>query len=282
MSGRSYMHYSPSSASTGSLSPQIGGLGRSPNALLEHDKYFTELLMEQESLRPFMMVLPHCSFLLNQEILRVSKLIGQSQLLDQDTLDMGSPLGLISNGGSRDLNAWAAMQHERTVLPLWHGSPAGSPGPIIKKTLRIEIPTDDYPNFNFVGRLLGPRGLSLKRVENETGCRVMIRGRGSIKDAAKEEKMRDKPGYEHLNEPLHVLVEAELPANQIDTHLQYAQEIIEDVLRPPPDESVDAVKKAQLRELAMLNGTLREDSPYLTGSLTSFNNPGMKRPKIRR
>lgn len=36
--------------------------------------------------------------------------------------------------------------------------------------------------YNFVGRLLGPRGNSLKRVEASTECRVLIRGRGSIKD----------------------------------------------------------------------------------------------------
>lgn len=39
--------------------------------------------------------------------------------------------------------------------------------------------------YNFVGRLLGPRGNSLKRVEASTECRVLIRGRGSIKDPAK-------------------------------------------------------------------------------------------------
>lgn len=36
--------------------------------------------------------------------------------------------------------------------------------------------------YNFVARLLGPRGNSLKRVEASTDCRVLIRGRGSIKD----------------------------------------------------------------------------------------------------
>jgi hypothetical protein len=39
--------------------------------------------------------------------------------------------------------------------------------------------------FNFVGRILGPRGNSLKRVEASTGCRVFIRGNGSIKDPGK-------------------------------------------------------------------------------------------------
>jgi len=60
-----------------------------------------------------------------------------------------------------------------------------SSGFIVKKTMRMDIPVDKYPNFNFVGRLLGPRGNSLKRVEANTDCRVLIRGRGSIKDAAK-------------------------------------------------------------------------------------------------
>lgn len=36
-----------------------------------------------------------------------------------------------------------------------------------------------------MGRLLGPRGNSLKRVEANTECRVLIRGRGSIKDQSK-------------------------------------------------------------------------------------------------
>jgi hypothetical protein len=39
--------------------------------------------------------------------------------------------------------------------------------------------------FNFIGRLLGPRGNSLKRIEASTGCRVFIRGKGSIKDPGK-------------------------------------------------------------------------------------------------
>lgn len=47
-----------------------------------------------------------------------------------------------------------------------------------------------------------------------------------------EELMRGKPGYEHLNEPLHILVEAELPVEIIDARLMQAREILEDLLRP--------------------------------------------------
>jgi len=47
-----------------------------------------------------------------------------------------------------------------------------------------------------------------------------------------EEKLKGKPGYEHLNEPLHILIEAELPANVIDTRLRQAQEVMEELLKP--------------------------------------------------
>ncbi|KAK8333000.1 hypothetical protein V6Z11_A10G178000 [Gossypium hirsutum] len=163
----------------------------------------------------------------------------------------------------------------------WQGAPASPSSYTVKRILRLEIPVDTYPNFNFVGRLLGPRGNSLKRVEATTGCRVYIRGKGSIKDPDKEEKLRGRPGYEHLNDPLHILIEADLPANIVDTRLRQAQEIIEELLKPV-DESQDFIKRQQLRELAMLNSNFREDSPGPSGSVSPFNSSGMKRPKTGR
>lgn len=44
--------------------------------------------------------------------------------------------------------------------------------------------------------------------------------------------MRGKPGYEHLNEPLHILVEAELPIEIVDARLMQAREILDDLLTP--------------------------------------------------
>jgi len=44
--------------------------------------------------------------------------------------------------------------------------------------------------------------------------------------------LRGRPGYEHLNEPLHILIEADLPANVVDMRLRQAQEIIEELLKP--------------------------------------------------
>ncbi|XP_043701629.1 KH domain-containing protein At5g56140-like isoform X2 [Telopea speciosissima] len=290
-SGSRYMAYSPS-PSTAPHSPHIPGVRSATNVLVEQqEKYLSELLAERHKLSPFMQVLPHGYRLLNQEILRVTTLLGNASLLDQSGLEHASPLtsgGIFSNGGRADMNGWtSAIQSERlgflqsSPAQSWLGSQGSSSGLIVKKTIRVDIPVDKYPTYNFVGRLLGPRGNSLKRMEAGTECRVLIRGRGSIKDPIREEMMRGKPGYEHLNEPLHILVEAELPVEIIDAHLMQAREILEDLLKPV-DESHDFFKKQQLRELAILNGTLREEGSHLSGSVSPFHDSlGMKRAKTR-
>lgn len=44
---------------------------------------------------------------------------------------------------------------------------------------KIFIP--DHPTYNFIGRILGPRGNSVRRLESLTGCKILIRGEGSVK-----------------------------------------------------------------------------------------------------
>ncbi|MQM05493.1 hypothetical protein Taro_038308, partial [Colocasia esculenta] len=299
-----YYQYSPSgihSSPHNSMRPY--------SAASDRERYLAELLGERQKLAPFIQVLPFCSRLLNQEIVRASGL-APNQTFDTERIEHGSPLRFSShsNGGLMDLEPWSGMQTEDNgvlqrmgILQAssmgWHG-PSGVPASsVVKKVVRLDVPIDKFPNYNFVGRLLGPRGNSLKRVEATTQCRVYIRGRGSVKDSVKdflldlninmacpstqEDQLRDKPGYEHLNEPLHVLVEAEFPAEVIDTRLNQAVGILEDLLKPV-DESLDYYKKQQLRELAMLNGTLREDSPHRSPSASPFNGTGMKRAKTGR
>ncbi|XP_038988303.1 KH domain-containing protein SPIN1-like isoform X1 [Phoenix dactylifera] len=264
------------------FSPQIRGTADVDS------QYLAELLAEHQKLGPFMQVLPICSRLLNQEITRVSGVVSNQGFGDFDSLQCGSPSpmvcsNLIPNVGGNGFGGQSRLPHNRIGFPQginmdWQGAPPSPCSYIVKKILRLEIPVDNYPNFNFVGRLLGPRGNSLKRMEASTGCRVYIRGKGSIKDSGKEEKLRGRPGYEHLNDPLHILIEAELPVNVVDVRLRQAQEIIEELLKPV-DESQDYYKRQQLRELAMLNSGLREDSPHPRGSVSPFGNSGMKRAK---
>ncbi|KAG2672782.1 hypothetical protein I3843_13G051700 [Carya illinoinensis] len=253
--------------------------------------YLTELLAEHQKLGPFVQVLPICSRLLNQEIRRVSGMTPNHGFSDYDRLQRGSPgpmasFDIMSNNRPTGFGGWNGLPHERLggsqgMNMDWKAAPASPSSYNVKRVLRLEIPVESYPNFNFVGRLLGPRGNSLKRVEASTGCRVFIRGKGSIKDLDKEESLRGRPGYEHLNDPLHILIEAELPANVIGIRLRQAQEILEELLKPM-DESQDFYKTQQLRELAMLNSNFREESPQLSSSISPFSSSGMKRVKTGR
>ncbi|KAI3474315.1 hypothetical protein Pfo_029103 [Paulownia fortunei] len=282
MSGLYNSNFSPARAA----SPQIRS---TPD--VDSNQYLSELLAEHQKLGPFMQVLPICSRLLNQEILRVTGMMPNQSFGELERLRHRSPSpmassNLLSNVAGTGLAGWNGLPQERLSGPPvmtmdWQGAPASPSSYTVKRILRLEIPVDNYPNFNFVGRLLGPRGNSLKRVEATTGCRVYIRGKGSIKDPDKEEKLRGRPGYEHLNEPLHILIEADLPANIVDIRLRQAQEIIEELLKPV-DESQDYIKRQQLRELAMLNSNFREESPGPSGSVSPFNTSGMKRAKTGR
>jgi hypothetical protein len=46
--------------------------------------------------------------------------------------------------------------------------------------------------FNFVGKLLGPKGNSLKRLQEDTMTKMAILGRGSMRD---KHKVRDSKGH---------------------------------------------------------------------------------------
>lgn len=47
------------------------------------------------------------------------------------------------------------------------------------------ISFSSFLQFNFVGRILGPRGMTAKQLEQETGCKIMVRGKGSMRDKKK-------------------------------------------------------------------------------------------------
>ncbi|CAN7006190.1 unnamed protein product [Brassica rapa subsp. trilocularis] len=286
--GGRFMPYSSSLSVPPSVpqSPNYsGGIRSQSSVFVEQENYLSELLAERRNLTPFLPVLPHVCRLLNQEILRVTTLLENATVLSQSGLDDHTNPGGIYQNARADMSGWTSQfPSERSVPsspgPNWHNSPGSPSGLIAKRTIRIDIPVDDYPNFNFVGRLLGPRGNSLKRVEASTGCRFLIRGRGSIKDQYKEEMMRGKPGFEHLSEPLHILVEAELPIEIVDARLMQAREVLDELLTPM-EETHDFYKKQQLRELALLNGALREEGSPMSGSVSPYNSLGMKRAKTR-
>merc|ERR1712142_1354747 len=77
-----------------------------------------------------------------------------------------------------------------------------------KVSIKVRIPIKEHPRYNFVGKLLGPKGQTLKELQQQTGCKMAIMGRGSMREKDKEEELRKEGGkYAHLNEDLHVLID---------------------------------------------------------------------------
>ena len=116
---------------------------------------------------------------------------------------------------------------------------------------KLIVPVDKYPGYNFFGALIGPRGNAQKRMERESGCKIVIRGRGAIKDGMGRHD--GKPLGPEDEEPMHVLIEAPDEAS-----VEKGQKMIEIVLNPYSEDAVTQ-KEKQMKELAIINGTLKEE-----------------------
>ena len=116
------------------------------------------------------------------------------------------------------------------------------------------IPQDNHPDINFVGLLIGPRGNTLKNMEKDTGAKIIIRGKGSVKEGKVGRK--DGQPLPGEDEPLHAYVTATDP-EAVKRAVNKIKEIIQQGVEVP--EGSNELRKMQLRELALLNGTLRED-----------------------
>nr|ACJ85158.1 unknown [Medicago truncatula] len=164
------------------------GLPPSPIRFSDRERYLAELLAERQKLGPFLQVLPQSTRLLTQEIRRVSS-AGSGFIMEHDHPDSSTtpfrpPLPQHPITRPMDFD-WPHREDNGNIQRMgsfqaspvgWHG-PQGIPTtPIVKRVIRLDVPVDKYPNqYNFVGRILGPRGNSLKRVEAMTECRVYIR-----------------------------------------------------------------------------------------------------------
>ena len=55
----------------------------------------------------------------------------------------------------------------------------------IKVTVKVKIPKDEYPSLNFGGNIIGKSGENISKLKSESGCKIMVFGRGSINDRDK-------------------------------------------------------------------------------------------------
>lgn len=125
-----------------------------------------------------------------------------------------------------------------------------------KTSEKLYIPIKDYPDINFVGLLLGPRGNTLRQLQEDSGAKLAIRGKGSVKDG----KLSDPSGARGPEDDLHVLITADT-GTKISKAIKLTNEVIEKAISSPVGQN--DLKRDQLRELAVLNGTLRETKPYV-------------------
>lgn len=117
----------------------------------------------------------------------------------------------------------------------------------LKKVRKLYVPVDKYPDYNFIGLIIGPRGKTHREMELETGCKIAIRGKGSARAG------RPDP-HADADEPLHVQISG-------DTEKQVLAAVRRvSALLVPTDDEKNEHKKKQLRELALINGTLRDTS----------------------
>ncbi|CAN6462336.1 unnamed protein product [Victoria cruziana] len=117
---------------------------------------------------------------------------------------------------------------------------------------KLYIPVKRYPHYNFIGLIIGPRGNTQKRMENETGAKIIIRGKGSMKERKKQKKSDLKFDFSE-NEDLHVFIEAETQRS-VDAAVSKVEKLL-----VPVEERLNEHKQAQLRELAELNATVKHD-----------------------
>ena len=120
-----------------------------------------------------------------------------------------------------------------------------------------------------MGKLLGPKGNSLKRLQEETLTKMAVLGKGSMRDKAREEEMRlsKDPKHQHLTEDLHVEITAFAPPAEAHARLSFALTELRKYLIP---DSNDHIRQLQMKELEILSHSEKLSSPSVQGRISSF------------
>ena len=105
--------------------------------------------------------------------------------------------------------------------------------------------------FNFVGKLLGPRGSSLKQLQSISMTKMAILGRGSMRNQAQEEELRSSsdPKHSHLGEDLHVEISTFASPSEAHARLAFALSEVRAYMIP---DSNDQIRQQQMRDIKMI------------------------------
>ncbi|XP_017078857.1 KH domain-containing, RNA-binding, signal transduction-associated protein 2 isoform X2 [Drosophila eugracilis] len=118
----------------------------------------------------------------------------------------------------------------------------------IRVAQKVLFPIKEYPKFNFVGKILGPKGNTLRQLQEETMCKMVVMGRNSMRDHGKEEELRSSgnPKYAHLGRDLHVEISTVAPPAEAYHRISYALGEIRKFMIP---DANDDIRLEQLREM---------------------------------
>lgn len=118
----------------------------------------------------------------------------------------------------------------------------------LKLSQKVFLPINDFPKFNFVGKIIGPSANSLKRLQEETKCKICVLGKNSMRDKQKEDELRNSgdPRYSHLNQQLHVEISTVAPPAEAYANIAYALAELRKYIMP---DKFDVIRQEQLKEL---------------------------------
>lgn len=93
-----------------------------------------------------------------------------------------------------------------------------------KVECHLKIPVEEFPGVNFVGKILGPGGSTLKQVQEQTNTGIAILGKGSQRDEKKAQELLESGDtkWAHLRHPLHVQLRAIGPVDQCYMRISHA------------------------------------------------------------
>jgi splicing factor 1 len=128
---------------------------------------------------------------------------------------------------------------------------------------RLTIPATEFPGVNFIGQILGPRGRSLKDLQERCGATIVLRGRGSTKQG--RGSMMRRAGTKDFeddgdNRPLHAVICAD-SVQKVQEARRLLQDVVNNAISSPEEQNER--KRQQLRDLAIVNGTFRDDEARL-------------------
>ncbi|XP_064948705.1 splicing factor-like protein 1 isoform X2 [Musa acuminata AAA Group] len=149
---------------------------------------------------------------LNSQLFEVNRMLSAHVLVDDQPKVNESDIQI--NSRVARLRARLIKHRQKIILELIKRNPTFDPPDIKppKLSKKLYIPVKEYPSYNFIGLIIGPRGNTQKRMEMETGAKISLR-------------------------------------------VQMVEKLL-----VPVEEEMNEHKRAQLRELAVLNGKLGKDS----------------------